>query len=462
MKNRIKENLPCYKRMLIIAIPIMIQNGVTNFVNMLDNIMVGQVGTAEMTGVSIINQLLFVFNLCIFGALSGAGIFTAQFYGKKDKDGVRTTFQYKFLSAILLTVIGIGVFTFLGEFLISAYIDKNASAQEAAAVLGFGKSYLKIMLIQTLPFAVAQAYASTMRETNDRVVPMIATVSAVLINLVLNYVLIFGHFGAPAMGIEGAAVATVAARFIECFILIIRAHTKTKKYPFVKGMFTRFTFTPALIGRITLITLPLLANEALWAGGMAFLNQCYSVRGLDVVAAINIVSTLNNVFNVSFIAFGSAIGIILSQYLGAGKKDEARKAAVKLLWFSVLVIVAVALVMACFAPFFPKIYNTTDEIKKLATELLFIIAVFMPVQAFNNSCYFTLRSGGKTLITFLFDSGFVWCVQIVLAFCLSRFTDMPIQQLYLCVLSTDIIKGLLGYIYMKKGVWLNVIVNESK
>ena len=324
MKKYIREGLPYYKRMLIIAVPIMIQNGVTNFVNMLDNIMVGQVGTAEMTGVSIVNQLFFVFNLCIFGALSGAGIFTAQFYGKKDTDGIRTTFQYKIISAIILTVIGVCVFVFAGEFLISAYIDKNASAEEAAAVLGFAVSYLKIMLIQTLPFAIAQSYASSLRETNDRLIPMIATIAAVLVNLVLNYILIFGHFGFPAMGIEGAAIATVIARFAECFILVIRAHTKTTKYPFVKKLYTRFTFTPALIGKITVVTLPLLLNEGLWSGGMAFLNQCYSIRGLDVVAAINIVSTLNNVFNVSFIAFGSAIGIILSQTLGAGKKEEEK------------------------------------------------------------------------------------------------------------------------------------------
>lgn len=461
MKSYINDSLPYYKRMLIIAVPIMIQNGVTNFVNMLDNIMVGQVGTAEMTGVSIVNQLLFVFNLCIFGALSGAGIFTAQFYGKKDSNGVRTTFQYKLLSALLLTAIGVAVFILFGDSLISAYIDKNASPQEAAAVLGFGKKYIRIMLLQALPFAIAQSYASTMRETNDRVVPMIATIVAVLVNLVLNFVLIFGHLGFPAMGIEGAAIATVIARFIECFILILRAHSNKEKYPFIRGMLTRFTFTPSLIGKITVITLPLLINETLWSAGMAFLNQCYSVRGLDVVAAINIVSTLNNVFNVSFIAFGSAIGIILSQYLGAGEKSEARKASTRLLWFSVLVIVFVGLVMMVFAPFFPHIYNTTDEIKHLATTLLFIIAVFMPVQAFNNSCYFTLRSGGKTFITFLFDSGFVWGLQAVLAFCLSRFTDMPIEQLYICVLSTDIIKGVLGYIFMKKGIWLNIVVNEK-
>lgn len=461
MTKALRENYPYYKRMLTIAVPIMIQNGVTNFVSMLDNIMVGRVGTFEMTGVSIVNQLLFVFNLCVFGAMSGAGIFTAQFYGKKDINGVRSSLQFKTVSALIITLLGLLVFLCFGDSLISAYIQKDSSPEDIIAVTGFSKSYLKIMLIQTLPFSIAQVYSSTLRETNDRLVPMFSTLIAVAVNLILNYTLIFGHFGAPEMGIEGAAIATVTARFIECGILIFWAHSHKKKYPYIKSVFTKFTFTGRLIGKMTVVTLPLLLNEALWSAGMAFLNQCYSVRGLDVVAASNIVSTLSNVFNVSFIAFGSAIGIILSQYLGAGKKEEARKASLKLLWFSVFVVIVIGTAMALFAPLFPKIYNTTAEIKAIATSLLYIIAVFMPVHAFTNATYFTLRSGGKTFVTFLFDSGFVWTVAAPLAFCLSRFTKIPIEELYFLVLAADLIKCVLGYIFVKKGIWLNMIVDKE-
>ncbi len=461
MIKSFKDNSPYYKRMLIIALPIMVQNGVTNFVSMLDNIMVGQVGTFEMTGVSIVNQLLFVFNLCIFGAMSGAGIYTAQFYGKKDNDGVRSSFQFKLVSALTITLIGLAVFLLFGDSLISAYIQKESSPEDIIAVSTYSKSYLKIMLMQTVPFAVSQAYSSSLRETNDRLVPMFSTLMAVAVNLMLNYTLIFGHFGAPAMGIEGAAIATVVARFVECGILVAWAHTHKNKYPYVKGLFTKFTFTGRLISQMTMITLPLLLNETLWSAGMAFLNQCYSVRGLDVVAASNIVSTLSNVFNVSFISFGSAIGIILSQYLGAGKKNEAKMASLKLLWFSVFIVMIIAVAMMLFAPVFPKIYKTTDEIKSLATTLLYILALFMPVHAFMNSAYFTLRSGGKTFITFLFDSGFVWCISVPVAFCLSRFTDMPIAKLYFLVLTTELIKCILGYILVKKGIWLNVIVEKE-
>lgn len=461
MLNRLKSNAPYYRRMLTVALPIMIQSGVTNFVSMLDNIMVGRVGTLQMTGVSIINQLLFVFNLCVFGAMSGAGIFTAQFYGKKDTDGVKTSFQFKLFAALLISGLGLLVFLLAGDSLISAYIQKDSLPEDIAAVTAFSKSYLKIMLIQTLPFAIAQAYSSSLRETNDRLVPMLSTIAAVAVNLVLNYILIFGRLGAPEMGIEGAAIATVVARFVECAMLVLWAHTHKSKYPYVKGLFTSFTFTKSLTVKMITVSLPLLLNEALWSAGMAFLNQCYSVRGLDVVAATNIVSTLSNVFNVSFISFGSAIGIILSQYLGAGNKKEAKKASLKLLWFSVFVVVLIGAAMMLFAPLFPKIYNTTAEIKGLATTMLLVVAAFMPVHAFTNATYFTLRSGGKTFITFLFDSGFVWTVAAPLAFCLSRFTAMPIIPLYALVLSADLIKCVLGYIFVKRGIWLNVVVGTK-
>lgn len=458
MNKYFKESIPYYKWMLRISVPTMIQNGVTNFVSMLDNIMVGQVGTLQMTGVSIVNQLLFVFNLCIFGAMSGAGIFTAQFYGKKDNDGVKNTVQFKIVTSLIFTALGVGVFLLLGDSLISAYIQEGSDPAQAAAVHEYAKSYLRVMLLSTLPFAIAQAYASSLRETKDRIVPLVATLVAVGVNLALNYTLIFGHFGAPALGIKGAAVATVAARIAECTILIIWSHTHTKKYPFIRKLFTSTTITLPQIRKMAVISVPLVINEALWAAGIAFLNQCYSMRGLSVVAAINIVSTLSNVFNVSFIAFGSSIGIILSQLLGAGKKDEAKKASMRMVWFAVFTIILVALAMSAFSGLFPKIYKTEEYVRTLSTALILIMAAFMPVQSFLNACYFSLRSGGKTLITFIFDSGFMWGVVIPLAFCLSRFTDIDIVPLYVVVQAVEIIKCIIGYVFLKKGWWLNTVV----
>ena len=458
MKDYIKSGMPYYKRMLTIAVPIMIQMGITNFVSMIDNIMVGRVGTLQMTGVSIVNQIMMVFNLCIFGAMSGAGIFTSQFYGKKDDDGVRSTLQYKIIAALLISAFGIGAFVSFGDTLVSFYLQGEGSAEDILQVAEYSRGYLKIMLLGILPFALSNVYSSSLRETNDRIIPMVATLTAVFTNLILNYCLIFGNFGFPELGINGAAIATVIARFIELFILLIWSHTHTKKYPFIKNLFSKFTMTRQDIGKITLITLPLLINEGLWSSGMAFLSQCYSIRGLDVVAAVNIVSTLSNVFNVVFISSGSAIGIIMSQLLGAKKKEEARNSSMKLIWFSVLLSAVIGLVMAIFSPIFPKIYNTTDTVRFIATELLFVVSFFMPVQSFTNGTYFTLRSGGKTVMTFIFDSGFVWLCSVPLAFVLSRFTSMPILTLFITIQALDLLKCVLGYAFVKKGVWLNTVV----
>lgn len=458
MKDSFRASLPYYKRMLTIAVPIMIQSGITNFVSMIDNVMVGRVGTLQMTGVSIVNQIIMVFNLCIFGAMSGAGIFTAQYYGKKDNDGIRNTVQYKIITALIISAFGIGAFVSMGDFLINAYLQGEGSPEDISLVSEYAKSYLQIMLLGIVPFALSNAYSSSLRETSDRIVPMIATISAVFTNFILNYCLIFGNFGFPRLGIKGAAIATVISRFVELFILMLWSHTHTKKYPFIKKLYLKTTMTREEIGKITLITLPLIINETLWAGGMAFLNQCYSIRGLDVVAAINIVSTLSNVFNVVFISSGSAIGIIMSQLLGAKKVKEAKENSMRLIWFSVLLALIIGVVMALFSPFFPKIYNTTDSVRTLATELLFILSIFMMVHAFTNGSYFTLRSGGKTVMTFIFDSGFVWLCSVPVAFILSRFTGISIIYLYITIQALDLFKCILGYIFVKKGVWLNTVV----
>ena len=208
-----------YRRVLGVAIPIIIQNGITNFVSMLDNIMVGQVGTVPMSGVAIVNQLLFVFNLCVFGAASGAGIFTAQFFGSQDQEGVRHTFRFKIMVGLLLGAAGIGIFLTAGPPLINLYLTGEGSAKDAALTLAYGLRYLRVMLFGLLPFALSNAYASTLRESGQTVVPMLAGVAAVLVNLVFNYILIFGKFGAPALGVVGAAAATVISRYVELAIV---------------------------------------------------------------------------------------------------------------------------------------------------------------------------------------------------------------------------------------------------
>ncbi len=441
-----------YRRVFGIAVPIIIQNGITNFVSLLDNIMVGQIGTIPMSGVSIVNGLLFVFNLCIFGASSGAGIFTAQFHGSRDNEGIRHTFRFKVMACLLLSALGIAIFTFGGRLLIGLYLTGDGDAATAAGAMEYGLKYLAIMVWGFFPFALANAYSSTLRETGETFVPMVAGVCAVLINLCLNYVLIFGHFGAPAMGVEGAALATTISRYVELAIVALWTH---RKKAFMAGVYRSLYIPGKLLRDIVIKGMPLLINEFLWASGMAILNQCYSTCGLDVVPATNISSTLYNLGSVVYLSMGNAVGIIMGQMLGARASEaEVRDANRKLLVVSVFFGLVFGGLMASVSGVFPRIYNTTVEIRTLATVLICLNALAMPFNSYTNATYFTLRSGGQTLVTFLFDSCFVWCVCVPLAFSLTRFVGITIIPLFAICQSLDLIKCILGYRMLKQGKWI--------
>lgn len=454
-------NKEFYKRVLLIAIPIMVQNGITNFVSLLDNIMVGMVGTEPMSGVAIVNQLMFVFNLSIFGIISGAGIFGAQFYGSGKHQGVRHTFRFKIICCGILTALAAAVFIIYGNDLISLYLHGEGNEKELAAALFHGRRYMLVMLLGIVPFAVEQTYTSTLRECGETVVPMKAGIVAVLVNLMLNYILIFGKFGIPALGVVGAGIATVTARYIETGIVVAWTHRNKRKNPFIDGAYKNLHIPAGLVGKILFKGTPLMINEALWAGGMAALMQCYSVRGLAAIAGLNISSTIGNVFNVVYIALGSAVSIIVGQLLGAGKMEEARETDTRLIVFSVISCVFIGGLLALMAPLFPMIYNTTAEVKGLAVQFIRIIAFYMPMNAFMNVSYFTLRSGGKTIITFLFDSVFMWAVSIPIAYILSRYTALPIVSLYFLCQMVEILKCIIGFVLVKKGVWLQNIVLDQ-
>ncbi|MBE6703138.1 MAG: MATE family efflux transporter, partial [Ruminococcaceae bacterium] len=238
-----------YRTVLAVAVPIMIQNGFTNLVNLLDNIMVGRLGTECMSGVSIVNQFIFVFNLLIFGAVSAAGIFTAQYHGLGDTEGVRQTFRLKWIINLSAGVLGVLIFALFGSGLIGTFLHEGGTEGDLALTLAQGQQYLYWMLIGLIPYAISQAYASTMRETGETVLPMIASIAAVLTNFVLNLILIFGLLGLPALGVAGAAIATVASRFVELAILAVWGHTHIKRCPFLSEVFRSFSVSKTLVGR---------------------------------------------------------------------------------------------------------------------------------------------------------------------------------------------------------------------
>ena len=444
-----------YKRVLAVMLPIVIQQGITNFVGLLDNIMVGQVGTEQMSGVAITNQLLFIFQLCIFGCLSGAGIFCAQYFGKGDQEKLQSVFRYKLISTALITVLSMVVFWVFRDPLIRLFLNDTGTGGDLEATLAYGKEYLKIMLVGVIPFAVVQLYSSTMRETGETVIPMIASTAAVLINMVLNYVLIFGHFGAPRMGVAGAALATTVSRFAELGLILVFAWRKREKFPYLRGIYRTLRVPLPMVKEITVKGMPLLLNELMWALGTTMIVQCYSVRGLTAVAAYNISSTVYNFFSMAVMAMGTAISILVGQELGAGEFEQAVDTNRKMIAFGAMLCLAAAVLLAVAAPYFPRIYNTTEEIRALAKRLLWLDAAFLTARGLYNSCYFTLRSGGKTMLTFIFDSVSMWVINLPVALVLAHLTALPLVYMYLVIQCVDALKTVVGLFLVKKGIWIN-------
>ena len=239
-----------YNRVLRIAVPIFMQNIITNFVSLLDNLMVGQLGTLPMSGVAVVNQLLFVFNLVAVGGCTGTGIFTAQAFGRNDQEGVRYTMRFKLMIALVFSGLFIIAFLLWDDVLIRLFLTGEGSAADAAGILAAGKEYLIIMLFGLLPFALSSSYASTLRECGETMVPMLSSFAAMFFNLILNYILIFGHLGLPAMGATGAAVATVVSRYVELAVVALWAHRNNRKFPFMKGVFRSVRIPGKLMGQM--------------------------------------------------------------------------------------------------------------------------------------------------------------------------------------------------------------------
>ncbi len=450
-----------YKRALRLAVPMMIQNGITNMVLLVDNLMVGKLGTEEMTAVSIVGQLIFVFNLSIFGGISGPGIYGAQYYGQGNEEGFRNSVRMKMWICAVCALLGLIVFISSGSNLIHLYLQGESATVDAALTMKYAMQYLKIMLFTLVPFSITQIYASSLRETGDSLKPMVAGIVSVVVDVVFNYLLIYGKFYFPELGVQGAAIATVMAKVVEMIVVVLWAHIRSDEHTFLKGLYKTLFVPGKIAGAMLKKGIPIFFNEFLWSGGIAALTQCYSRRGLEIIAGLNISNAICNLLNVVFVALGSAVGILIGQMLGAQKYEKAKKSAFQLMWFSAGICVILTVVLVLLSNIFPRFYDTTEEVRNYGKYFIIITALFFPVQGLLNSLYFTIRSGGKTFITFLFDSVYSWVVTLSIAFVLCNFTGLSIFAIYTIVQALDLMKIVVGYVLIKKGIWISSIVEAG-
>ena len=465
MKDNTKvfEEYTVPKAVMTMALPSMLSMLINIVYNLADTFFVGQTGDSNQVAAVSVSMPLFLLFIAT-GNLFGVGgcAFISRSLGEGRKDRVKTISAFCIYASIAVgLVLGIIFFTLKNQILMLVGASENT--------LGLAADYLKWVALGAPSIVLAITASNLVRGEGAAKESMIGSVIGQITNIILDPIFIlhtgdklFGinmPFGFD-MGVAGAAIATVLSRYVEAAIVIGWTHRHTEKNAFAKGLYSTLKVPANLTKKILVKGTPLLFNETLWASAMAMLTQCYSIRGLNVVASLNISNTINNVFNIVFIALGDSVAIIVGQLLGAGDMKKARDTDNKMIAFSVMCCTCVAMVMFVMAPLFPMLYNTNDEARELAKYLIMITAFFMPQNAFLHATYFTLRSGGKTIITFLFDSVFIWCVSVPIAFVLSRYTGIHVLVIYACVQLADLIKCVIGFVLVKKGVWLQNIVSS--
>lgn len=438
------------KRVSYVAIPMILQQLITNSVNLVDNIMVGQLGSYAISGVAAANRFFMLGLAAIMGVSNGAAVYLAQFYGGKQYKRVQESFRLSIV-AVMLLILPLVFFSILFPDLIIRFFNKDPG------LLAPGREYLPIVGVALIPQCLSFSMQSAMRALGDTRRPLQISIVTVLTNVFFNYVLIFGHFGFPRLEVTGAALGTLIARIVEliCSILLIC----NVKYCFATKVKDLFKIPRILIREVVKRSLPLTINELLYGSAMALLFKLYATRGTDVMAAMTILGTNSDLFFIIFSGMTAATFVVVSQPLGANELDEARANGYCMIKFSALISLFFAGLMFLSSFVVPEFYRVAPEIKSMAAILVRISAAFFLIYTVNVQCFYTMRSGGDTKRSMIMDSGYFWLVNIPAVATAAYLTDWSIYAVFLIGQFVDVIKMFLAlYLVQKEGWVKNVTV----
>ncbi len=434
-----------YKKLFAVSLPIVIQQLITASVQLIDNVMVGRLGESAISSVAVVNQLYFVIILVAFGIIGGAGIYTAQYFGSKDYEKLKETFRFKLSFSIALAVISFIVFKLFGENLIGLFTNNEVTIKN-------GMDYLSITVFNIFPMFLSFAISSTFREIGLPKPLMKISIAAIIINTVLNYLLIFGNFGFPELGIIGAAYATLVARFVEFGLLMVLLKRKGKI--FSTKIRRVFKIEKVVLMSIIVVALPMMLNEALWSLGQTAFLKAYSTRGDGALAAFNISNAVSQLVFIIFSAMSTAVAVLVGNTLGSNDLERAKDNAFKLIAFSVFVAFCSGILLIIASFFIPNIYDIAQETKDIVAFNIRVNGLFIPVYAFNVGVFFVLRAGGDTKSTLLMDAVFMWIVSVPLALWMAYFTGWDVRIMFLIVQATDYPKAFFAILRYKKGNWV--------
>jgi putative MATE family efflux protein len=439
------------RELLVIAIPISFQQLINASLNMIDVIMVGQLGEASIAAMGLSNQVFFVLILILFGLTSGMAIFTAQYWGKHEIEPILKVLGMSLIAAISFALIFTLVAVLIPEKVLGLYTKDPE-------VIRLGSSYLHIVGFSYIPIAIATAYIAVMRSIQLIRITVIATVAALIFKTVLGYCLIFGKFGLPALGVQGAAIGTAAGWTLELVLLFILIYTQ--KTPLAANPLTFFTFDMSFFARVLKTALPAVVNELFWSLGITTYNAIYAHIGTDSIAAINVNGTIEELTFVVFIGLGNACAVLVGNRIGAGKKDEAYEIVRRVVIMGVTFAIGVGLMVVLLRDVIVKPYDLSPSGENNVRWLLTVMACCLWIRMFNFTVFIgALRAGGDTRFALLMEICSIWLIGVPAAYVGAFVLHLPVYFVYLMVMLEEIAKAFVSGWRYKSRKWIHDLVN---
>ncbi len=445
------EKKTFYRNFFLLALPMAFQSVLTTSVNLIDNIMIGQLGDVSIAAVGLANKVFFVYSLVIFGMCGGASAFVTQFRGKNDLKGIKQAVGLNFIMAVIISVL-----FFLFTFIIP---DKVMSLlSDDIRVIKEGADYIKLISPAYLFTGIILVCSYTLKNMEFPKIPLFGSLISIVTNTTLNYILIFGKLGFPALGVKGAAIGTLCARTVE-FIFIL-FFTLRKLDFLTKDLKDYLTIPKSFIKSFFVNALPVTANETLWSLGTAFMAAIYARVSTEAIAAVNIVNVLYEISSVFLFGAGHATGILIGKEIGLKNYDNAYKYADRLSILIPIVSAVFAIILLILCPYFLLLFKISPEVKTLTLTLYMIMAIYTPIRAFNHvNIVGSLRCGGDVVFCLLADTGAIWTFGVLAAYLSGITFSLPMVLVYIISQSEEAVKATMIYLRMKKKNWIKDLVN---
>lgn len=444
------EDKKFLRKTIAISIPIAIQALLNTTLNLIDNIMIGSLGDSSIAAVGLANKVFFVFTLLLFGIVSGSSILTAQYWGKRDIKNIRRVLG----ASLIIGLSGSILFMLAGLFTPKAVMEIFTPSEGTIVI---GASYLVIVALSYPLTAITNCYISLLRATNKVKAPVFISLVAILINVVLNYTFIFGNFGAPRLGVQGAAIATVIARLVECLSILIVAYvSKGAAAAKIKEL---VSFNKEFFKKYFITVSPVIANEFMWGLGVTMYSLVYGRMGDQAVASITITQNVEQICIVLFQGLSSATAVILGNELGANKLKDAEKHAKSFFGIQLLLTIVMGTICILIRKPLINLFSVDSTVASDITKCLTVFVCYLPFRTFNLvNIVGVLRSGGDTKASLFLDMTGVWCVGIPFAFLGGIVLGLPIYYVYAMITIEEVYKFILGLKRYKQKKWLKNIV----